>query len=85
MKVKPPGIGSLTPEKPDQAGFNPKAAIPFGVTTAHVKSAMDEFSDFLEFIDAQLLDKGMTRFEDMLMPANFSSMVGESMSVGIPK
>jgi len=85
VRIIRPGIGALTPEKPEQAGFNPKAAIPFGVTAAHVKSAMDEFADFLEFVDTQLLDKGMTRFEDMLMPANFSSMVGEFMSVGIPK
>jgi hypothetical protein len=85
MQVIRPSIVAITPEKPEQAGFNPKAAIPFGVTTAHVKRAMDEFTDFLEFVDTQLLDKGMTRFEDMLMPANFSSMVGEFMSVGIPK
>jgi len=80
-----PSIATLVPEKPEQAGFNPKAVIPFGVTTTHVKSAMDEFANFLEFVDTQLLGKGLTRIEDMLMPANFSSMVGEFMSVGIPK
>jgi hypothetical protein len=85
MRLIRTGIGALTPEKPEQAGFNPKAAIPFGVTTAHVKSAMDEFVDFLDFVDTQLLSKGMTRFEEMLMPANFSGMVGEFMSAGIPK
>ncbi len=85
MRVKRPGIGILTAEKPEQAGFNPKAAIPFGVTIADVKRAMDDFADFLEFVDTQLLEHGMTRFEDMLMPANFSSMVGEFMTVGIPK
>ena len=85
MQVMRPASGALAPEKPEQAGFNPKAAMPFGVTTAHVKSAMDEFANFLGFVDAQLLGKGLTRIEDMLMPANFSSMVGEFMSVGIPK
>ena len=80
-----PDIGTLTPEKPNEAGFNSGAIIPFGVTTNHIKRAMDEFVGFLEFVDAQLLEKGMTRFEDMLMPANFSSIVGEFMSAGIPK
>ena len=79
------GIGTLTPEKPDEAGFNSGAIIPFGVTTNHIKRAMEEFTDFLGFIDTQLLDKGTARLEDMLMPANFSSMVGEFMSAGIPK
>lgn len=73
------------PERPEENGFNPNAAIPFGVATTHVKGAMDEFADFLGFIDAQLVGRGMTRFEEMLMPANFSSIVGEFMSAGIPK
>ena len=52
---------------------------------ANVRRAMEEFIDFLGFIDAQLLAKNMTRFEDMLMPANFSSMVGEFMTASLPK
>jgi hypothetical protein len=46
---------------------------------------MKEFTDFLGFIDTQLCTKEMARFEDMLMPANFSSMVGEFMTATIPK
>jgi hypothetical protein len=76
---------SVNPEKPDQNGFNPKAHMPFGVTTEHVKRAMDDFVDFLGFVDGQLVRKGMTRFEEMLMPANFSSMVGEFVASSIPK
>jgi hypothetical protein len=74
-----------TPKYPEDEGFNSSAKIPCGVTTEHVKSAMHEFINFLGFIDEQLLLKGMTGFEDMLMPANFSSMVGEFMTAGIPK
>jgi len=85
MPVVRPHMGTLTPEKPDEAGFNSRAIIPFGVTTNHIKRAMDEFTDFLGFIDTQLVEKGTARLEDMLMPANFSSMVGEFMSAGIPK
>ncbi len=74
-----------TPEKPDPRCFNQKAVIPFGVTTEHICRAMTEFTDFLGFLDLQLFSKQMPRFEDFLMPANFSSMVGEFMGANIPK
>lgn len=74
-----------TPESPDPRGFNPKAVIPFGVTPDHICKAMREFTDFLGFLDLQLFSKQMPRFEDFLMPANFSSMVGEFMSANIPR
>jgi hypothetical protein len=41
--------------------------------------------DFLEFINQQLHTKEMARLETFLMPANFSSIVGEFMNIGIPK
>lgn len=74
-----------TPEEPDPRCFNPRAVIPFGVTTEHIRKAMKEFTDFLGFLDLQLFSKQMPRFEDFLMPANFSSMVGEFMGANIPK
>lgn len=74
-----------TPEPPDPNGFNKNCKIPFGVTTEHIQKAMKEFTDFLGFIDLELCKKGMVRFEDMLMPANFSSIVGEFMTATIPK
>ncbi len=73
------------PENPDLKCFNKKAVIPFGLTTEHICKAMREFTDFLAFLDLQLLSKQMPRFEDFLMPANFSSMVGEFMGANIPK
>ncbi|SRR6266700_876618 len=78
-------LAICTPITPSAEHLNPEAAIPFGVTTEHVYKAMKEFTDFLCFIDTQLFTKGMVRFEEMLMPANFSSMVGEFMTASIPK
>jgi len=46
---------------------------------------MQEFIDFLGFIDAQMNTRQLSRLESMLMPANFSSIVGEFMSSTIPK
>jgi hypothetical protein len=74
-----------TPEPIDPKGFNPKAKIPFGVTTQHIRSSMQDFIDFLGFVDGQLCGKDMLRFEEMLMPANFSSIVSEFMGARIPR
>jgi hypothetical protein len=71
------------PVKRDQ--FNEDAAIPYGCTIDHIYQAMNEFLSFLGFINTQLNTKGIQRFESMLMPANFSSMVGEFLISTIPK
>jgi len=69
----------------DPAGFNPRAVIPFGCTVQMIQSAMQEFIDFLGFINGQMNTRQLPRLETMLMPANFSSIVGEFMSSTIPK
>jgi hypothetical protein len=46
---------------------------------------MNDFLDFLGFINPQLHTKQIARLETMLMPANFSSIVGEFMTSAIPK
>lgn len=66
-------------------GFNPKAEIPFGVQVEHIRAAMQEFLDFLGFVNSALNTKQIPRLEAFLMPANFSSMVGEFMNAAIPK
>lgn len=46
---------------------------------------MQEFLDFLGFINQQLNTKSLPRLEAFLMTANFSSLVGEFMNMSIPK
>jgi hypothetical protein len=46
---------------------------------------MVEWVEFLGFINTQLRTRELSRLETMLMPANFSSMVGEFMGATIPK
>ncbi|NLF09140.1 MAG: hypothetical protein GX594_14365 [Pirellulaceae bacterium] len=46
---------------------------------------MADFLDFLGFLNQQLNARRLPRLESFLMPANFSSMVGEFMSATIPK
>ncbi len=47
------------PVTPD--GFNPNANIPYGCTTEHIRLAMNDFVDFLGFINQQLHTKGLGR------------------------
>ncbi len=70
---------------PDPDDFNPECVLPYGLKTDHVGKAMKDFAYFLSFVNTALNSKGIPRLETMLMPANFSSMVGEFMSANIPK
>jgi hypothetical protein len=76
---------ACTPIAVAPEGFNPDADIPYGCTTKHIASAMRDYLDFLGFLNNQLHSKGIERLESFLMPANFSSMVGEFMTASIPK
>jgi hypothetical protein len=71
------------PIKPNS--FNPSCILPYGLTIEHVARAMDDFLDFLGFINQQLHAKKIPRLESFLMPAGFSSIVGEFMNISIPK
>ena len=71
------------PISPDY--FNPTCVLPYSLTIEHIRQAMNDFIDFLGFINRQLHEKGMPRLESFLMPANFSSMVSEFMNANIPK
>lgn len=65
--------------------FNSDVQIPFGLQANHIRQAMQEFIDFLGFVNTSLASKQIPRLESFLMPANFSSMVGEFMNAAIPK
>ena len=69
----------------NKAGFNASATLPYGLKIGHVKKAMQQFLDFLSFMNQQLNGQGMERLESMLMSANFSSLVGEFMKSNLPR
>jgi hypothetical protein len=85
MQVEQTDLTFCVPEQPSFDDFNPRANIPFGVSVEHIFHAMVEFTDFLRTVDTELVRKEMSRLEDMLMPANFSSMVGEFIVSNLPK
>ncbi len=65
--------------------FNPNSVLPYELTSEHIRQAMIEFVDFLGFVNQQLHTKEIPRLESFLMPANFSSIVGEFMNISVPK
>ena len=78
-------ILACTPVPVQKGAFNTQAVVPHGLKIPHIRQAMEDFVDFLGFINLQLHTKQIQRLEAFLMPANFSSMVGEFMAVAIPK
>lgn len=76
---------ACTPLPLNLNGFNPNALIPYGCTFQHIQQAMSDFLEFLGFLNAQLYSRHLPRLESMIMPANFSSIVGEFMHTAIPR
>lgn len=76
---------ACNPAPINEAYFNPDCVLPYGLVVEHIRRAMDDFLEFLGFINRQLHTKDIPRLESFLMPANFSSIVGEFMNTSIPK
>lgn len=76
---------ALIPKPVDRSHLNTSAVLPYGLTASHIASAMDDFIDFLGFLNQQLAARQLPRLEMFLMPANFSSIVGEFMNMRIPQ
>ena len=85
MSAKDAELTACTPIPINPNGFNKNCLLPYGLTTDHVRQAMEDFINFLGFINRQLYLKGLPRLESSLMPANFSSIVGEFMVMRIPE
>lgn len=69
----------------NENGFNAQARLPHELNIAHIKSAMNDFLSFLGTINGALATGRIEPLEAFLMPANFSSIVGEFMGAAIPK
>ena len=68
---------ACTPVPVNSRAFNAHCLLPYGLGREHVQRAMEDFVDFLGFLNGQLCHRAMPRLESFLMPANFSSIVGE--------
>jgi hypothetical protein len=73
-----------TPVPVNPGGFNQKSTLPYGLQLNQLHQAMNDFLDFLGFVNRQLYSKGIPHLECLLMPATFSSLVGEYIVYRIP-
>jgi hypothetical protein len=78
-------LAACTPVPIDPDGFNLSARIPFGCKTEHIKRVMEDFQEWLGLVNNLMYKRKLPRLETMLMPANFSSIVGEFAASSIPK
>jgi hypothetical protein len=78
-------LAACNPEPVRIEHFNSKAVIPYGVTIEHLCAAMNTFITFMQMINTRLHENKMPRLETMLMPANFSSIVGEFITANLPR
>src|SRR5580700_5242308 len=85
MKQREVETRAYTPAPLNPESFNSNASLPHGLRREHIGRAMKDFLDFLGFINQALRAKKIQRLESFLMPANFSSIVGEFMTAAIPK
>lgn len=83
--MQPQEVQACTPHPVDPKLLNPSAKIPFGCSPEIILKAMEDFCSFLGVINQELNGHEFPRLESFLMPANFSSMVGEFMGMTIPK
>lgn len=65
--------------------FNPNCNLPYSLNVHDICKAMNDFLDFLKYINLQLSKIKIPKLEYLLMPANFSSIVGEFIINSIPK
>lgn len=77
-------LAACVPVPVTDGSFNRDSQIPCGLTISHIREAMCQFVDFLGFVNGQLHTRQLARLEAFLMPAKFSSIVGEFMSATIP-
>ncbi len=78
------GLEDIKPLPLVNEGFNQNASIPYGVTIQHIQKSLLDWLEFVQFMNEQLYAKQMPRLETFLMPASFSSMIGEFMNIRIP-
>jgi len=77
-------FAACTPRPVSPDGFNTEAVLPFGLMTAHIHRAMNDFIRLMRVANVQLHGERIQRLETILAPANFSGMVGDFMAATIP-
>lgn len=75
----------VTRNKVDRDKFNAEAALPYELRFEDFALAMQDVYDFFYDVNRLLISKGLTRFDDMLRPANMSGMLSDMLTASLAK
>ena len=65
--------------QPSDRFLNDQAVLPYGLTVAEVRQAMDRTYDFLHAINTFLVERGYGRLEDILLGNSFAGVLSETL------
>jgi hypothetical protein len=66
-------------------GFNQEIALPFQLRIQDFNLAMQDVYDFFYDVNANLMEKGLERLDDMLRPANMSGVLSDMLTASLAK
>jgi len=69
----------------DNTCFNPDANLPYSLRTKDFEMAMQDVYDFFYDINRGLVEKGLSRFDDMLRPAAMSGLLSDMLTSCLAK
>lgn len=75
----------ITREIVEDSRFNPGAALPYNLRQIDFHSAMQDVYDFFYDVNLHLRDKGLSRLDDMLRPANLSGTLSDMLTESLAK
>jgi len=70
---------------PDSTKFNQDAVLPYELRLMDFESVMQDVYDFFFDVNANLLKKGLRRFDDMLRPAAMSGLISDMLTASMAK
>ena len=69
----------------DRAKFNSLASLPYELRIGDFESAIQDVYDFFYDVNANLVSKGLQRFDDMLRPAIMSGILSDMLTASLAK
>jgi len=72
-------------ETVDQGAFNPEAVLPYQLRYLDFEAAMQDVYDFFFDVNTFLRDRGLSRLEETLRPANMSGLITDMLTSSLAK
>ncbi|MFQ5564405.1 MAG: hypothetical protein ACE5FO_12650 [Parvularculaceae bacterium] len=69
----------------DRSRFNPAITLPYELRTDDFALAMQDVYDFFHDVNTNLLQKGLSRFDDLLRPAAMSGIISDMLTASLAR